>query len=166
MFTLAEDGPRDAVFQAYESIFFNEFDDRPISLQLISNPAIAAEGRVREVAPTIDPRTGTVRVLVGVDGAAEGMGLGAAVLGRAHIAPKQAVILPWSAMDYHAGAPAVWVVDPATRAVARRKVEVEKYEAGAVVLKSGLGDGELVVIEGTKFLHDGLVVALAGAAAK
>jgi len=42
VFTLAQDGERDAVFDIYESIFFGEFAGGPVSLALVSDPHVTA----------------------------------------------------------------------------------------------------------------------------
>jgi membrane fusion protein, multidrug efflux system len=62
VFTIAKDGPRDAVFDVYEAIFAQVPDDAKAEITLVSNPKVTAEGTVREVAPAVDTNTGTVRV--------------------------------------------------------------------------------------------------------
>jgi membrane fusion protein, multidrug efflux system len=60
-FTLAQDGDRDAVFDVYESIFFGDYDANHVSLALLSDPSVTANGYVREVSPVIDAKSATVR---------------------------------------------------------------------------------------------------------
>ncbi len=81
-FTIAEDGPRDAVFNVFESIFFARPAAGGVQLSLVSDPGVTAHGRVREVSPTVNANAGTVTVKVGIDEGAQTMPLGAAVIGR------------------------------------------------------------------------------------
>lgn len=160
-FTLAEDGPRDAVFFLYESILSGKPADDTIALTLVGDPAVAATGRLREVAPTVDTQSGTVRVKVGVETLPAEMTLGSAVIGTGHWTPRDAIILPWSALTGQGDSPAVWIVDPATRTTSLREVEIETYQASAFIVRGGLRPGDLVVTDGGKLLRPNQVVAIA-----
>ena len=96
-FSIAQDGPRDAVFNVYESIFTHEPADPAIELTLVSDPAVKAKGTVREISPTVDTSNGTVRVKVGIEHPPAAMTLGAAVIGEARFQPRKLVVVPWSA---------------------------------------------------------------------
>ncbi|WP_246088399.1 efflux RND transporter periplasmic adaptor subunit [Phreatobacter stygius] len=160
MFTLAHDGPRDAVFQVHESAFFQQPEDAPVSLALVSDPTVRTTGTVREISPTVDARTGTVRVTITVDRTPDAMALGAAVSGTARLRPRRVVILPWSALASDSGRTAVFVVDPASKVAALRPVTVLAYETGKVIISAGLTAGELAVTDGTKLLRPDEVVAM------
>jgi membrane fusion protein, multidrug efflux system len=161
MFTLAQDGPRDAVFQVHESAFFHQLSGEPIKLALINDPAVTATAVVREVSPTVDTRTGTVRVTLTIPETPAAMALGAAVSGSVRLKPRPAVILPWSALASDGGKPAVYVVDPATKTVALRQVSILAYETGRVIIASGLTAGNLAVVDGTKLIRPDQMVAMA-----
>jgi RND family efflux transporter MFP subunit len=161
-FTLAQDGDRDAVFDVYESIFFREPEDDKIVLTLLSDRNVTAVGRVREVSPTIDPKSSTVRVKVAIENRPATMTLGSAVAGTARWKPAKQIVLPWSALMAIGSAPAVWVVEPATRTVSLKPVTVDSYETGTVVIKSGLQPGERVVVNGGKLLSLGQSVTYDG----
>ena len=161
-FTLAHDGDRDAVFDVHESIFFTAFDGDQVSLSLVSNPAVTAIGRVREVSPTIDAKSATVRVKVAIREPSAAMALGSAVNGSAKAKPAPQITLPWTALMAAGSKPAVWVVDAATRTVWLKPVTVEGYDAAAVVIKAGLEVGERVVTDGGKLLSSGQPVTFAG----
>ena len=161
-FTLAQDGDRDAVFDVYESIFFREPEDDKIVLTLLSDRNVTAVGRVREVSPTIDPKSSTVRVKVAIQNRPAMMTLGSAVAGTARWKPAKQIVLPWSALMATGSAPAVWVVEPATRTVSLKPVTVDSYETGTVVIKSGLQPGERVVVNGGKLLSLGQSVTYDG----
>ncbi|WP_084334743.1 efflux RND transporter periplasmic adaptor subunit [Bradyrhizobium arachidis] len=157
-FTLAEDGARDAVFDVYESIFFGQPESSAITLTLVSDPAVKAQGRAREVSPTIDPKTATVRVKIAIDNPPAAMTLGSAVTGTVRWRPKNRIVLPWSAMTADGTAPAVWVVDSASNTVSLKPIVVDDYETGIIVIKSGLQPGDRVVTDGGKLLSPGQAV--------
>ena len=158
-FTIAEDGPRDAVFNVFESIFFGRPADNDVKLTLVGDPHATAHGRVREVSPTVNTRTGTVMVKVAVDDGADKMPLGAAVVGEGRFAPRKVVQLPWSAAASDAGKLAVWVVDPASNSVSLKRVRAEAFGNETLILDGGLSGGEKVITAGGKFLYPGEIVA-------
>lgn len=161
IFSLAQDGPRDAVFNVYETLFTHEFVDENVDIALVSDPAIKVIGTVREVAPTVDPSTGTVRVKIGIDRPPPAMTLGSTVTGSGRLKPRKRIILPWSALTSQDGKPAVWVVDPRTRAVSLRRVTVDAYRTGEIILRDGVVPGETVVTAGAQLLRPNQVVSLA-----
>jgi RND family efflux transporter MFP subunit len=163
-FTVAQDGDSDAVFDVYESIFFREPDDK-IVLTLLSDRNVTAAGRVREVSPTIDPKSATVRVKVAIENPPAAMTLGAAVAGTARWKPVEQIALPWSALMAMGSVPAVWVVDPGTGTVSLKPVTVDSYGTGTVVIKGGLQPGERVVVDGGKLLSLGQSVTYDGGGA-
>lgn len=158
-FGFAEDGPRDAVFAVYESIFSHRTSGG-IELSLVADPTVVAQGKIREVSPVVDEKSGTAQIKVEIDANASAMPLGAAVTGRAQWRLDDVVVLPWTAMTEKDGKPAVWIVDPTTRAASLRKVEVALYEKEKIVLRDGLQDGESVVTDGGRFLREGQTVSL------
>src|SRR3954451_7142375 len=78
-FTLAHDGDRDAVIDGYEAALSFKFDNTKVELALIADPTVTAKGQVREVSPTIDPKSGTVRIKIAIEDPPPGMTLGSAV---------------------------------------------------------------------------------------
>ena len=159
VFTLAQDGDRDAVFDVYESLFFGDYSGDAISLALVSDPSVTAIGHVREVSPAIDPKSSTVRVKVAIQNPPAAMMLGSAVAGTARAKPAPHIAVPWTALMSAGSKPAVWVVNPAAKTVSLKTIEIGTYEAGAVVVKAGLEPGERVVVDGGKLLSSGEKVA-------
>ena len=157
-FTLAEDGPRDAVFNVFESLFFAQPARRGVDLSLVADPSAKALGHVREISPTVNTRTGTVTVKVAID-SPKPFPLGAAVVGRAGFAPRKVVELPWTAAASDGGALAVWLLDPASGAVALKRVKAESFDNETLVIGEGLSEGDKVVTSGAKFLYPGEIVA-------
>jgi RND family efflux transporter MFP subunit len=158
VFTLAHDGERDAVFDVDESIFFRDIDGDQVSLALVSNPRVTAAGHVREVSPAVDAKSSTVRVKVAIENPPAALTLGSAVAGTAKSHPSAQITLPWTALTASGSQPAVWIVDPATNSVLVRPVAVGGFEAGMVVVSSGLETGERVVVDGGKLLSRGQAV--------
>jgi RND family efflux transporter MFP subunit len=162
VFSLAQDGERDAVFEVYESIFYTDPDGGSVSLALVSDPAVTAIGHVREISPAIDAKSSTIRVKVSVQNPPAEMTLGSAVAGTVRRRAQQQIVLPWSALMVAGAKPAVWTVDPTTRTALLKPVTLAGYEAGEVLIKAGLDAGERVVIEGGKLLSVGQPVSYEG----
>jgi RND family efflux transporter MFP subunit len=161
VFSLAQDGERDAVFDIYESLFFGDLDDR-ISLALVSDAGVTANGHVREVSPAIDAKSATIRVKVAIQDPPAAMTLGSAVAGTVKAKAQQQIALPWRALAAAGSKPAVWTVDPATKTAALKPVTIGGYEASEVLIRAGLKPGERVVIDGGKLLSVGQAVTYEG----
>jgi membrane fusion protein, multidrug efflux system len=157
-FTLAHDGDRDAVFDVFEAAFSFKSERDKIALALVSDRTVTATGWLREIAPTIDPKNGTVRVKIAIDDPPAAMTLGSPVIATASQAPQPRIVLPWSALTAAGQSPAVWIVDPADKTVGLRTIVVESYETGTVIVASGLTPGERVVTDGSKLLSPGQTV--------
>jgi RND family efflux transporter MFP subunit len=159
---VARDEGKDAVFDVPAAVIAASPPDPEVTITLSLTPAITAAGRVREVAPRADPVTGTFRVRVGLIDPPEDMRLGSTVNGRVHFGGTGGIELPASALTGSDGAPAVWVVDPATMTVALRPVGVARYNPASVAVADGLSVGELVVTAGVQALRPGQEVRLLG----
>jgi RND family efflux transporter MFP subunit len=155
VFSLAQDGERDAVFDVYESIFLGNADSRDVSLALVSDAGVTASGHVREVSPAVDAKSSTIRVKVAIKDPPAAMTLGSPVAGTVKVNAQRQIALPWRALMAADTRPAVWTVDPATRTASLRPVTVSGYEAGEVLIKAGLEPGERVVVDGGKLLSVG-----------
>lgn len=158
VYTLAQDGPRDAVFFVYESIFVREPSAPTIEVALVADPAVRALARIREVSPAVDTATGTVRVKFDIIDPPVGMTLGAAVVGRGRFTPERRIGLSWNVLSSRDGKPAVWIVDAGTKAVSLRPITIEAYDVERIVVRDGLDDGQMVVTRGQHLLHPGQVV--------
>lgn len=156
---LAQDGPRDAVFNVYEALTTHPFANKTVEVSAQADPRVKTRGTVREISPTIDATSGTVRVKIGLESTPPAMGLGTVVVGRGSFLPREVVVLPWSALYRYAGKPAVWIYDPGTRKVGIRRVSIDRYGPNVITLKSGVEPGERVVVAGIQFLRPGQPVA-------
>ena len=162
VFTLAQDGERDAIFDVYKSLILNEPAERSVALALVSDPHVTAIGRVREISPVVDPKTATVRVKVAIENPPAAMMLGSAVSGTAKWKPVVQISLPWTALMALGSKPAVWVISPESKTASLKPVTVGDYEADTIVINGGLEPGERVVIDGGKLLSSGQQVTYDG----
>ena len=164
MFTIADAGPRDAVFDVYESLFFAQPAKEGVVVTLLSDETIRTTGNVREVSPTIDAQTGTVRVKIAMDRTPPEMTLGSSVIGVGRLAPRRVAVVPWQALSGIDGKPALWIVDEANDTVSLRAVEIASFETGSALISGGVEEGESYVADGTKLLRPGqTVTAIEGA---
>jgi RND family efflux transporter MFP subunit len=161
---VARQGPLDAIFDVPEQLIRNGPRDGVVEIALTNDPTVRATGRVREVAPQADTTTRTWRVKVGLINPPEAMRLGATVTGSIKLAAPPGMELPASALTEANGQPAVWVLDPQSKTVSLREVDVSRYDPGNVVISKGLENGEVVVTAGVQVLHPGQKVQLLGAA--
>ncbi len=159
VFTLAQDGPRDAVFNIYEALLAEPPAGKQITVTLQGDPSVTAKGPVREISPTVDAASGTVRVKVELDDPPPRMSLGAIVIGTGRFRPQHGIVLPWSALFRWDDQPAVWLVDPKDNSVMVKPVSVARYADDAIVLSDGVSPGNRVVTAGIQFLRPGQIVA-------
>ncbi len=152
---IARDDDRDAVFDVPASILASGSADTRIRVSLVADPAVVAEGRVREVSPEADPVTRTFKVRVALDRPPEAMRLGATVNGAFDLRSGVVVSIPASALTSSNRTPAVWIVDPGTSSVSLRSIDVLRFEPGRVIVAQGLEPGEVIVTAGVQALHPG-----------
>ncbi len=158
---LAQDGPRDAVFNVYEALTASPPASKTVTVTLQSDPAVETTGTVREISPTVDAASGTVKVKIGLTTTPPQMTLGSVVIGRGKFRPHESIVLPWSALYRWEDKPAVWVYDPKSGTVTPRVVVIDRYGSDTIMIKSGVADGESVVIAGIQFLRPGQSVVIA-----
>ncbi|RWD67002.1 MAG: efflux RND transporter periplasmic adaptor subunit [Mesorhizobium sp.] len=163
VFTIAEDGDRDAVFNVHETLVAQTPPSPAVTITLLSDPQVRAVGKVREISPAVDTQSGSIRVKVGIPDTPAGMPLGAAVIGTVSAKPVRAILLPWQALTSAAGKPAVWIVEPSSKAVTETPVEVLAFDSGIIAVGKGLQEGQSVVTAGGQLLSPGQTVEIAGA---
>lgn len=132
-----------------------------VSAQLA--PEDRTNGTVRELAPQADAATRTRRLRLSLADAPPSFHLGTtvSVLLTSQVAPRSR--LPATALigDTTAtGAARVWVIDPQSRQVHRREIQVLRHRDGQVIVGGGLADGERVVSAGVNSLEEGQVVRI------
>lgn len=164
VFTLAHDGERDAVFNVQESALSGDQQPLSIEVALVSRPEIKAQAKLREISPSLDRSLGTVKVKLSIENPPAEMTLGSAIRANVVFDKIDRISISWQALFSKLGKPAVWVVDPATSTVSMKPVDIERYDATKVVLRSGLTPGDLVVAAGGQFLRDKQKVAFSQSA--
>jgi RND family efflux transporter MFP subunit len=162
---LARPGEREAVFNVGEGHLLNPQKDPTVTVKLVSDPTITAQGKVRYVSPQADPATRTFTVRVALPGAPPQMRLGATVTGSVTGHEAEVITLPSTALFDQGGKPAVWLVG-ADGTVALKPITVARYGDDSVVVGSGLAKGDIVVTGGVQKLVPGEKVRLMAADAR
>ncbi len=157
VFTLARTGPRDVLVNVQEAVVASLLRSK-IKITLANDPQTSTGGTVREVAPSLDAATGTVRVKFSLDDVPAAMVLGSTVTVTSRAEPEPSIQVPSQALTSQLGAPCVWVVDPQSHAVTLRSVAILSFENATVVLRRGLQEGDLVVTGGSQLLREGQIV--------
>ncbi|WP_145137797.1 efflux RND transporter periplasmic adaptor subunit [Pseudomonas duriflava] len=157
IFTLAQEGDRDAVFHVQESLLNQGSRDQVIRIALLNDPHVRTTGHVREVSPAISEQSGTVRVKVQLDTVPAAMTLGSAITASLALPERQRVVLPWTALNGTVDAPAVWRVE-ADNTVSLQPVQIARHVTGQVIIDQGLSPGDRVVTAGGQLLYPGLTV--------
>lgn len=153
--SLASSTGREAVFQTPDSPLLQDAIGAPVSLIVIDAPDITMIARVSEIAPLVDPATGSVTVRARIDRPPTGVELlGAAVRGAVHFPAGKGISVPWTALTATADRPAVWVVGDDGR-VTLTPVEVQRYSNRRVILSGGVQPGQVVVGAGSQLLYPG-----------
>lgn len=157
---VAREGARDAVFDVPAQVKDSVPKHPDIRVSLVSDPAVSAAGKVREVSPRADAVTGTFAVRVRLIDPPAQMRLGTTVSGRMTLDGVPSIELPSTALMRSDGKTAVWVVDPASGTVSLRSIAVRNADATTVQVTSGLEPGDLVVTAGVQALRPGQKVRL------
>jgi membrane fusion protein, multidrug efflux system len=159
---IARKDGRDAVFDVPAQLIRSAPSDPQITVSLTDDPTVTARGRVREVAPQANPVTRTFEVKVGLTDPPPAMRLGATVTGRMEIEAVPVIEIPATALTKFNRQPAVWIVDPSSRVVSIRNVDVLRHDPATVAVSGGLDAGEVVVTAGVQALLPGQKVRLLG----
>jgi RND family efflux transporter MFP subunit len=159
---LARQDGRDAIFDVPAQVIRSAPSDSQITVSLTDDPAVTAQGRVREVAAQANPATRTFEVKVGLTDPPPAMRLGATVTGRLETNAVPIIEIPATALTRSNQQPAVWIVDPSSRTVSIRNIDVLRFEQANVVVSQGLDAGEVVVTAGVQALHPGQKIRLLG----
>jgi RND family efflux transporter MFP subunit len=159
---LARKDGRDAVFDVPAQLLRSAPSDPRITVSLTDDPAVTAPGRIREVAAQANAVTRTFEVKVGLTEPPPAMRLGATVVGRLQTDAVPIIDIPATALTKINQRPAVWIVDPSTKTVSIRNVDVLRFDQARVVVSQGLDTGEVVVTAGVQALHPGQKIRLLG----
>lgn len=152
----------EAVFQAADHPLLRNAIGLKVALTTIDIDRPAMTGTVSEIAPLVDPRTGTVTVRVRMNRVDDSVSLlGAAVRGNLLVSTETGVVLPWTAVMRQGDATAMWVVGRDDR-VELVPVRISRFADGAVFVSDGIVPGQVVVGAGSQLLYPGRKVQPAG----
>lgn len=153
--TLAALSGLEAVFQADDGPILRDVLGRTVRLETLDIDRPDMTGTVTEVAPLVDPATGTVTVRARIDAPQNGARLlGASVRGHLRLDMDQGVVVPWTALMRQGDDPAVWTVDDQNR-VTLTPVRISHFGDATIYVSDGLGDGQRVVGDGAQLLYPG-----------
>jgi HlyD family secretion protein len=117
-----------------------------------------ATGKVRMLAPTIDPQTRNALVYVDLQGKSDARA-GMFARGSFDLGKSSAITVPQQAVVVRDGFSYVFTVGPDNR-VTQRKVKVGRRSGDRVEILEGLPQGAPVVAAGAGFLNEGDLVAV------
>jgi membrane fusion protein (multidrug efflux system) len=115
-------------------------------------------GRIYLIDRAVDPQTGTIKARL-VFPNSKGM-LKPGMNGTVRVASNntlQSIIIPYKAVTEQLGEYFAYVVGDSSK-VSQRKLELGQQLGGNVIVKSGLQQGEKIVVEGTQNLRQGSVI--------
>ena len=157
--SLASATGREAVFRTPDSPMLRDAIGAPVTLSGIDFPNLHMTARVSEIAPIVDPGTGSVTVRAVIkDAPANTSLLGAAVRGAIHYPAGSGIAVPWTALTAADGEAAVWMVGKDSRVFLARVV-IERFSDGKVILREGVAPGQTVVGAGSQLLYPGRKVS-------
>lgn len=158
--TVARPDIREAVIDVADDLASALQVGMPLAVTLQLDSRIRTEGKVREIAPEADAVTRSRRVRITLDAPPETFRLGTTIT---TLIPGRAVRgfrLPTTAILTKDGKSSVWLLDPATKSVTSRDVQVVANSDGSVDVTSGIEAGARIVTAGVHHLKEGQKVRL------
>jgi RND family efflux transporter MFP subunit len=160
--TVARPDIREAVIDVADELAGVLKIGTPLTVRLQLDPQIKAAGKVREVAPQADAVTRTRRVRITLDSPPETFRLGSTITTLIPGKARRGYALPATAILTENGQTSVWVIDPATKSVNKRAVQVVQIDDNSVEVTEGIKAGERVARAGVHQLKEGQRVRLEG----
>ncbi|SIS75992.1 efflux RND transporter periplasmic adaptor subunit [Paracoccus saliphilus] len=148
----------EAVFRSPDHPLLDDAMGAEVRLAPIDIDAPEMTGVVTEIAPLVDPATGTVTLRASIEGNPEGIDLlGAAVRGHLRVRSDSGIVIPWTALTRQGETAAVWTLGDENR-VSLTPVEISHFSDGEVYLSGGIEPGQVVIGAGSQLLYPGRVV--------
>ncbi|MCC8979031.1 efflux RND transporter periplasmic adaptor subunit [Bradyrhizobium acaciae] len=157
--TVARPEIREAVIDVADDVASTLRIGQPFTVSLQLDPAIQAEGRIREIAPQADAVTRTRRVRITLDNPPTTFRLGTTVMTPV-TSSHPTLRLPVSAILVKDGKTLVWLVDPSKYTVALREVTSSADDGSGARIVAGIEEGSRVVTAGVHSLVDGQKVRI------
>lgn len=152
---LAGDGEREVLFSLPESSLGQISVGQPVEVELWSRPEQRFPGTLRELSPAADPQSRTFAARVSFDSDQPNIETGQSARVYIRNAEQPALAVPLSAVSAEAGQSFVWVVEPDTRTLQRRPVQLGAYHQQQASVLNGLTPGDWVVAAGVHILREG-----------
>ncbi|MCP5158193.1 MAG: efflux RND transporter periplasmic adaptor subunit [Gammaproteobacteria bacterium] len=151
---LALPGEKEVMINIPENRYSELRIGEEVQINLWSAPGRIYQGQVREIAPLADPltRTYTAKITFVDPDSSVKLGMTASVRASRRLA-LAAIRLPLTALMEYEGHAAVWVTDPKTLKVIRRRVDLGEFHGDQVTIARGLAPGERVVTAGVHKLY-------------
>ena len=157
--TIARPDIREAVIDVADDLAGALRIGMPFTVRLQLDPAITAQGKIREIAPQADAATRTRRVRITLDNPPATFRLGTTITTALPRDSLQGLRLPASAILAKDGKTMVWLADPASGTVKLREVQ-SAPDDGGVRVTSGIEAGALIVTAGVHSLTEGQKVRI------
>ncbi|MGO4712757.1 efflux RND transporter periplasmic adaptor subunit [Bradyrhizobium sp. 2TAF24] len=157
--TVARPDIREAVVDVSEDTAASLHIGEAFTVSLQLDPAIKADGRVREIAPQADQVTRTRRVRITLEKPPEPFRLGTTVTATLAGGEARMLRLPSSAVLTRDGKTYVWLVDVTSRTVSLREV-LGVPDDGGLRVTGGVEPGARVVTAGVHSLTEGQKVRI------
>lgn len=155
LFTLVDRDPLKAKIYLPEKEIFGIQENQIVNLALNAQKDVKFQGRVRQVNPSVDPKTGTVKVTVEVTQAPEAVRPGSFIdvklVTQRH---EDSILIPKKALVEEAGEKYVFVISKG--AATRKNVEIGFMDDQNAEILNGVNTGDSVVIAGQGSLRDGI----------
>lgn len=164
--TIARPDLRDAVIDVPDDVVGHIAAGDLFEISTLLQPDKTIEGKVREIAPSADKLTHTVRVKISIGNAAEVFRIGTTIEASARKSGGETILVPSDAVMSDDGKLTVWKFDRAGSKVVRTSIEAAEGPGNSYVVKSGLKGGDLVAVAGIHALKDGQQVKLVEEAAR
>jgi RND family efflux transporter MFP subunit len=165
---LAHDGAREAVVNLPEGN--TKFAKNKASASLYADSAQTFPAKLRELSAMADPLTRTYQARYSLDGLGRNAPLGATVTvhlyGEARNVAMQQYEIPVGALYDGGTGTSVWVINPNTSTLSRRRVEVAKLGSETALVSSGLAPGERILALGAHLVKEGERVKIISGAEK
>ncbi|OYX42329.1 MAG: hypothetical protein B7Z02_12360 [Rhodobacterales bacterium 32-67-9] len=155
---LAATGEREIVIDLSEADVAAIQPGATFTARLAANAAVTAPAVLTRVDPVAERATRTRRLHLTLTDPPDGFRLGALARVTPVVHAGAGVVLPVGSVLDPESAPAVWVVAPDDRSVARTPVTLGATLGGFVLVVSGLTAGDEIVTKGIHSLEDGQVV--------
>lgn len=154
LFTLVDRTPLRAKIYLPEKEVFELKLNQSVDLSLNSQTDVSFKGEISQINPSVDPKTGTVKVTVEIAKAPEQVRPGSFVdvrlITEQH---NNSLLVPKKALLEEAGEQYVYLI--ANGVAARKTVQIGFTDDQHAEVLSGVNSGDTVVVAGQGSLHDG-----------